>query len=46
MQVNKLNNILVNIGRPMLTEAELDALCHEAGTNDRSIPLDKMVLLL
>lgn len=46
MQVNELNNILVNIGRPMLTEAELDTLCHEAGTNDRSIPLDKMILLL
>jgi hypothetical protein len=46
MQADELNNILVNIGRPMLTESELDVLCQEVGTTDRSIPVDQLIHLM
>lgn len=50
VEVDALNAILVNIGRPeeRLTEAELDAILAEAGVaaEDRVIPVDKMIQLM
>jgi signal transduction histidine kinase len=48
VEVDSLNKILVNIGRPeeKLTEEELNAILREAGCTDRAIPVDKMIQLM
>jgi len=48
VEVDSLNTILVNIGRPeeKLTEEELNAILREAGADNRAIPVDKMIQLM
>ncbi len=49
VEVDALNTILVNIGRPQdrLTEKELSDILAEAGcVDDRAIPVDKMLQLM
>lgn len=48
VEVDALNTILVNIGRPeaRLSEEELNAILLEAGAHDRTIPVDKMIQLM
>lgn len=48
VEVDALNTILVNIGRPeeRLSEEELNTILSEAGVDDRAIPVDKMIQLM
>mmetsp|Transcript_30207 Transcript_30207/g.69686 ORF Transcript_30207/g.69686 Transcript_30207/m.69686 type:complete len:81 (-) Transcript_30207:141-383(-) len=49
IQVDTMNQILVNIGRPgdLLTEEEWNLLLKDAGSSDnRSIPVEKMMQLM
>ncbi len=50
IEIDSLNQILVNIGRPQdkLSEADLSLLLAEAGVEEtqRSIPVDKIIQLM
>ncbi len=50
IEIDSLNQILVNIGRPedKLSDADLDLLLAEAGVEEkqRSIPVDKIIQLM